>query len=390
MPGQPPALGFLQTTSGTIKGTLRVAAITAPIGVSAATDLDASLEVSGDANGPIAATGMLRAGMTVSVLNANQGVSFGSMAPTSTLRINGTLPSGKSITVGPAGTANLGGQVIINGANQGGAWAGTVVVGGTTLAPDASGVYTTPSPMLGLGAVGLVPFNLYRQDCFPPQATETSAPMIRNVAFDDPDPAGDHAPVRLRFYGPIALPESVPAIGTVKVYLGAVLPENDVTADWRAALGPVPFNVGRNELRLWFNSVEGSVPPQGTYNVVAALDGTEAVLRCALDLAPDPAVVPFTYTFTVTDQATGCGSYELDFNADGVVNPDDIGDFVTAYFMVPVVAGPGGYAISCPANAPPYHLGYQAAYTLSGAGQCAEPNPDNLGDYITQYFEECQ
>ncbi len=76
----------------------------------------------------------------------------------------------------------------------------------------------------------------------------------------------------------------------------------------------------------------------------------------------------------------------LDYNQDTVINPDDLGDFITDYFSVPHVPGPGGYAIPCPGNTPPYDLGYRAAFVPGGTGQCNEPFSDNLGDWITQYF----
>ena len=76
----------------------------------------------------------------------------------------------------------------------------------------------------------------------------------------------------------------------------------------------------------------------------------------------------------------------LDYNLDTVVNPDDLGDYITDYFTVPPIPGPGGYAVSCPANAPPYNNGYKTAYVPDGGGQCNEPFSDNLGDFITAYF----
>ncbi|MFN0010313.1 MAG: hypothetical protein ACKVS8_01585 [Phycisphaerales bacterium] len=79
----------------------------------------------------------------------------------------------------------------------------------------------------------------------------------------------------------------------------------------------------------------------------------------------------------------------VEYNGDGVLNPDDIGDFITDYFTDPPIAGPGGYAIACAGNAPPYAAGYKAAFTVDGSGQCNEPFPDNLGDYITAYFAGC-
>lgn len=82
----------------------------------------------------------------------------------------------------------------------------------------------------------------------------------------------------------------------------------------------------------------------------------------------------------------GAPSCTLDYNVDGSVNPDDLGDFITDYYTTPPIAGPGGYAVPCPANAPPYDQGYKAGFVPGGSGQCNEPFPDNLGDFITSYY----
>ncbi|MFN0010414.1 MAG: hypothetical protein ACKVS8_02090 [Phycisphaerales bacterium] len=79
----------------------------------------------------------------------------------------------------------------------------------------------------------------------------------------------------------------------------------------------------------------------------------------------------------------------VEYNGDGVLNPDDLGDFITEYFTEPAIAGPGGYATSCPEEPPPYDAGYRCNYTTDGSGQCSPPFPDNLGDYITDYFADC-
>ena len=79
----------------------------------------------------------------------------------------------------------------------------------------------------------------------------------------------------------------------------------------------------------------------------------------------------------------------LDYNLDNVLNPDDLGDFITDYFTEPPIPGPGGYAFPCPGNDPPYQQGYRVSYTLNGDPQCFPPNPDNLGDYITAYYTGC-
>ncbi|MFN0011041.1 MAG: matrixin family metalloprotease [Phycisphaerales bacterium] len=77
----------------------------------------------------------------------------------------------------------------------------------------------------------------------------------------------------------------------------------------------------------------------------------------------------------------------LDYNLDGSVNPDDLGDYITDYYTVPHIPGPGGYAIPCPENDPPYDQGYKVGFVIGNEGGiCNAPNPDNLGDYITDYY----
>ncbi len=88
-------------------------------------------------------------------------------------------------------------------------------------------------------------------------------------------------------------------------------------------------------------------------------------------------------------QQAGVPACPVEYNGDNVLNPDDLGDYITDYFTVPAIPGPGGYAIACPGNSPPYDQGYKAGYTPDGSGQCNLPFPDNLGDYITDYFTGC-
>ena len=71
----------------------------------------------------------------------------------------------------------------------------------------------------------------------------------------------------------------------------------------------------------------------------------------------------------------------VDYNADGQVNPDDLGDFITDYYSSPPVPGPGAYAVPCPDLDPPYDAGFRTDYTPD-----CQVNPDDLGDYITQYY----
>ncbi|MFN0012120.1 MAG: reprolysin-like metallopeptidase [Phycisphaerales bacterium] len=90
----------------------------------------------------------------------------------------------------------------------------------------------------------------------------------------------------------------------------------------------------------------------------------------------------------ITPQGRACASPVVacpwDYNADGNLNPDDVGDYITDYYMVPALHGPGGYAIACPDNEPPFDAGYRVDVT----GDCIA-NPDDLGDYITAYYQGC-
>lgn len=86
------------------------------------------------------------------------------------------------------------------------------------------------------------------------------------------------------------------------------------------------------------------------------------------------------------DASTCCAA---EYTMDGVLNSDDLGDYITDYFAAPPMAGPGGFAVPCPGNVPPYHLGYRAAFVPAGGWQCTLPDSDNLGDYITAYFTGC-
>ena len=92
---------------------------------------------------------------------------------------------------------------------------------------------------------------------------------------------------------------------------------------------------------------------------------------------------------TVDSAAASVSTCPADYDRDGQSNPDDIGDFVTDYFTDPAVPGPGGFAVACIENAPPFDSGYRAAFTPDLAGQCSPPGPDNLGDFITSYFGGC-
>ncbi|MFN0011321.1 MAG: hypothetical protein ACKVS8_06720, partial [Phycisphaerales bacterium] len=136
---------------------------------------------------------------------------------------------------------------------------------------------------------------------------------------------------------------------------------------------------------LRINRQPGYFPDLGTqYTILtcASRTGTFSTVEPfgAYTVQYNPTSVVITVTSIICIQ---------EYNGDGVLNPDDLGDFITDYYTPPPVPGPGGYAILCPENDPPYDQGYKAAFTPDGLGQCSEPFPDNLGDYITAYFTGC-
>jgi uncharacterized membrane protein len=104
-----------------------------------------------------------------------------------------------------------------------------------------------------------------------------------------------------------------------------------------------------------------------------------------------------------------------DYNQDGMLNLDDLGDFISDFYLeVPIPGGeqpaaptytdlPAGYSGECPFApdaASPYWVtayrkwGYRVGFSADGSNSCpidpsaSFPNLDNLGDYITQYYND--
>ena len=152
--------------------------------------------------------------------------------------------------------------------------------------------------------------------------------------------------------------------------------------------GEVPYTVQMNPQDTGFTIDPGTLLPNSTYQLSIYYstrnNQSPGGFGGALRLAAWDAV-------TIGTLITTAPTCVLDYNGDTVLNPDDLGDFITDYFTDPPISGPGGYSISCAENDPPYDAGYKAAYTPDGSGQCNPPFPDNLGDFITDYFatESC-
>lgn len=105
----------------------------------------------------------------------------------------------------------LQGCLILNSLNSGYTWAGEVKVDGITLSPTSHGApyYDVASSALGGGAVGLVPYHLYVNDCSPVSSGSPGPTLFDsalNQRFNGQHP---NANIRLRFYGPVfAVPDT--------------------------------------------------------------------------------------------------------------------------------------------------------------------------------------
>lgn len=106
--------------------------------------------------------------------------------------------------------------------------------------------------------------------------------------------------------------------------------------------------------------------------VAAGVDMTGWTLQVATGVSADGRTIVGNGTdpegnpqgwIVVLGETTACAA---DFNNDGDVNPDDLGDFINCYFGN--AANPG----SCPGA------------DFNGDN---DPNPDDLGDYINAYFD---
>ncbi|NUQ51783.1 MAG: hypothetical protein HUU19_03705 [Phycisphaerales bacterium] len=133
----------------------------------------------------------------------------GTIAAGRVFRTGNNLPLGAVLSVGPA--HGLAGSVILNASNSSFGWVGDVKVDGITLSPTSHGApyYDVASSYLGGGAVGLVPYHLYVNDCSPVSSGSPGPTLFDsalNQRFNGQHP---NANIRLRFYGPVfAVPDT--------------------------------------------------------------------------------------------------------------------------------------------------------------------------------------
>ncbi len=218
------------------------------------------------------------------------------------------------------GTDRLAGQIIVNAENNAtvGKWYQPVLVDGTTdytLGPDASLScsgsdakvdYVTPSASVGGGAVGVVPYHFYPQDCaFPSGST------FFDSAFNHRNPggsSGNNRTITLRFYGPVFQNDSDPAI-KIEQDLGGWV---DVTNRGVITLGSATSGNPREITIHGTDGTTGKIPfLPGTYRIT----GVAGKLKCGGTLAdpvPD-AQTNFTYDFSL---ASDCNKNNRDDATD--------------------------------------------------------------------------
>ncbi len=206
---------FGQATSATIRARGEIGAVTVADGVLNATitagytgaapnpEPIASITCGGNFSSSLVARSL---GTSTIGGNLTGSITLSDGLPTgATLKINGSITGTGALSFGSSGASpGLNGQVIVNAANAGGAWAaGTVQARGTTLAPvpafEQAGTAVGSGVMLGgrveAGAVGLAPFRFYQTDSIPSSAA--------NNALGVKAVLGNQQPIRASYYGPI-------------------------------------------------------------------------------------------------------------------------------------------------------------------------------------------
>ncbi len=230
---------------------------------------------------------------------------------------------------------------------------------------------------------------------------------------------GGHLPVVANFLVPPKVFTSVAAIDFGTVNVGSVAQQSITISNITASTSPTDFTrwtaAGINglyyTLALSANFTTpgpGTIPGRGNpypkrpagffgtdpgtagnTHVITLNTTTAGTFNGTLTISAPGATESPTVVINITGTVAAPSACPVEYNGDGTLNPDDIGDFITDYYTVPHIPGPGGYAIACPGNDPPYNAGYKTAFTADGLGQCFDPNPDNLGDYITAYYQGC-
>lgn len=283
--------GYLETlitNSGNLKGQLTTRGIGIPgssatFGVSIAGNVDGTIDVAESVLAPTGVPGItignnLAAGSLIRVRNSLQGT---------------TANGGIKIE----GEKGLKGQVIINGNLNSSQWQSDVDVQGTSavveLRPDGFGAagYTTPSADVGKGAVGTVPYRLYKSDCAVPGRTD-GVPADGSVFYVVPSQMASG--IDLRFYGPVkAKVTGVAPLRVFKPFSGTngEAYVADLTCFTEQVIRPTDVDASMRDRTVRIKTAPGvSTFPIGYYKITS-LDPTDPSVqyRCDMDPnTPDP------------------------------------------------------------------------------------------------------
>ena len=104
----------------------------------------------------------------------------------------------------------------------------------------------------------------------------------------------------------------------------------DATSEFAIALTGVGARSVNRELRI---SRAGSTTPTGVFRVRPVLSGTNALLYDGLTTSASVPVSDFEYSFKIAADCSACVA--ADFNNDSSTDPDDLADYINAFFTVP-------------------------------------------------------
>jgi len=123
--------------------------------------------------------------------------------------------------------------------------------------------------------------------------------------------------------------------------------------------------------------------PSRTYTVELIFTSRVATPNAAFGAAT--GIVGFDYRTSAS--LTTVAACLVDFNADGFLNQEDLGAFLTAFLDESIPAGPSGTSASpCPGEPEPYNtLGYAADFNRD----CSF-NQEDLSGFLTEYFEQSE
>lgn len=271
------------------------------------------------------------------------------------------------------------------------AWAG-VSLAGESVAGVARRVGTGNEPYLVLRA-GVVQDGVWQAVPWLDDSPECRAAVARGVSADGTAVVGQalvfDGSSKTPVYHAFGWTAGAGAVDLGSLAFGAASAANDASADGRVIVGwSGEGGLAGRSATIWFPGdrlprlLSDVLRDEGAYLGAWTLTEATAVSddgRVVVGTGIDPEGVPGGWV------AVMAGRTSVDFNRDGVVNTDDLSDYVAAYFSQPPVAGPGGFARPCwdaaGGTAGPVQ-GYQAGFS-SG---CGTPTPDDLGDFLTAYY----